>query len=443
MSRVREKFWLLKGFFAKYGKLIVITILVTLFVIFFASKLYSKLPSSKPTIRVGIVGQFNSNQLPTKILNILNAGLIQFNERLEPIPNIAESWTISDDGRKYIFKISPNNFWSDNTPLVASDIRLSIPNINIEAPDNYTLVFQIPTKFSPFISLLNIPIVNNESKIASQYSIKLKQKGSGIITHVTLESKKNKIVFFTYPTAKQALVSYKLGQVDTLLDLPSDLITEANDYGQIQEKSDISQSVLLIFNQADPNLKEKTVRQSIAYMLKDKTFGKKESLTTISPSSWSYNPLIKTYPFNPQRAKELTSSKISLELSTTPELLSIAENIKSQLDSDLYEITIKVVTSTPEHFQLYLTNFNIPNDPDQYREWHSTQTTNIGHGSDEKIDKLLEDGRTASDQKQRKAIYFDFQKTFAEELPALPLFHPSVFSITRRPEQLKILDNLF
>lgn len=440
MSKIREKIWLLSGFTKKYGGLVFFSLLVTILSIFILNKIISKIPKSKNTIRVGIVGQFNSNQLPPRILNVLNAGLISFNEKLEPISNIAEKWTISEDGRNYTFKLFPDKKWSDGGLLTANDVRISIPNIKVEALDNYTLNFQIPTKFSPFVSLLNIPLVSKDAKVAGNYNIKLKQRTSGIITQVLLESTDNKIIFQTYPTAKQAITAYKLGHVDTVLDLPNDLISEGNGFGQIVSSPNLSQTVLLIFNQTDPNLKEKQVRQSIAYMLKDKTFGEKESLTTINPLSWGYNPLVKTYPFNPQRAKELTKSKISLELSTTPDLLKIAENIKSQLDSDLFELNIKVITTAPEQFQLFLTSFNIPTDPDQYREWHSTQSTNIGKGNDEKIDKLLEDGRIVTDQKQRKAIYFDFQKTFAEELPAIPLYHPTTFSLTRRPQQLELFN---
>ncbi|OGD81589.1 hypothetical protein A2572_04365 [Candidatus Collierbacteria bacterium RIFOXYD1_FULL_40_9] len=438
MSKLREKIWLLSGFTKKYGGIVLFSLLVTVASIFAISKVLSKLPKNKQNVRVGIVGQFNSNQLPQRILNVLSAGLISFNSQLEPIPNIAENWTVSEDGRTYTFKLFPDKKWSNGQLLTANDVRISIPNIKIQAPDNYTLSFQIPTKFSPFVSLLNIPLVSKDSKVAGDYNIKLKQRTSGVITQVILESSQNQITFQTYPTARQALTAYKLGQVDTVLDLPSDLIAEANGFGQVTSFPNLSQTVLLIFNQTDPNLKEKQVRQSIAYMLKDKSFGEKESLTTINPLSWGYNPVVKTYAFNPQRAKELTKSKIALELSTSPELLKIAENIKTQLDSDIFEINIKVVTSTPEQFQLFLTNFNIPTDPDQYREWHSTQSTNIGRGNDEKIDKLLEDGRIITDQKQRKAIYFDFQKTFAEELPAIPLFHPTTFNLTRKPEQLEL-----
>jgi peptide/nickel transport system substrate-binding protein len=439
VSKLRENIWFLTSFFKKYQKFILGSLVFTIVFVIFGNTLLSRLPKTKKTISMGIVGQFGSNQLPTRVLEMLNSGLITLNERYEPIPNIAKSWTISEDGRTYSFELFADKKWSDGKPLIASNIKMSIPNIKIETRDPHTIMFTIPTKFSPFISLLNIPLVNNETKVAGNYDIKLKQKSSGIVTQITLESSSQKVIFYVYSTAKQALTAYKLGRVDTVLDLPSELLSESNQYGQIINKTDYSHAVMLVFNQTDPNLKDKNVRQAIAYAIKDKSFGQVEAFSTINPNSWSYNPIVKNYPFNPQRAKDLIKSKINFELATTPELLKIAENIKSQLDSDIFEINIKVVTSTPEQFQLFLTTLSIPSDPDQYREWHSTQSTNIGRGSDEKIDKLLEDGRITYDQKLRKSIYLDFQKTFAEELPALMLYYPATFTITRHPDSLELL----
>lgn len=435
----REKIWFISSFFKKYSSLIGITLVVTVPVLIFGNSLINKIPKPKSQARIGLIGQFNSNQLPLKVLNILDAGLISLNEKHEPIPNIAQKWDISADGRTYTFYLNSGKKWSDGKPLVASDIKMSIPNINIEVQDPDILKFTIPTKFSPFLSLLNIPLINQNAKIAGEHEIKLKQKSSGIITQINLESPDNNLIFSVYPTAKQALTAFKLGQIDMVLDLPSDLYNESASYGKTEKKTDTDHAIMMIFNQTDPNLKEKSVRQAIAYMLKDKTFGEAPALTSIHQNSWSFNPIVKTYDFNPQRAKELVKSKISLELATTPELLDVAESIKSQLDSEIFEINTKVVTSTPEQFQLFLTSYSIPSDPDQYRDWHSTQSTNIGKGSDEKIDKLLEDGRITADQKARKAIYFDFQKTFSEELPALVLFHPSVFNLYRNDSVLEYL----
>lgn len=435
----RERIWFIKGFVNKYLVQILFSLIITVLLAILVNFVLSKLPQNSAIYRIGIVGQFGSGQLPPYIINFLNAGLITLDAKHEPQPGLAERWEITEDGKTYTFYLRPGLKWNDGVDVKASDIKISIPNINIETVDPNIIRFRIPTKFSPFLSLLNIPLLSSKGKIIGQYDIRLKQKTSGVISQITVTSRNKSLIFNVFQTPKQAMTAFKLGQIDLALNLPSEFEAEAQSFGKVRKQVDLNHVVTLIFSQQDPNLKDKNTRQAIAYSLKDKTFGQTEAITTISPDSWAFNPLVKTYPYNSVRAKELIKTPITLELATTPELLSVAEDLRTQLNSDRIAISTKVVTSTPEQFQLLLKPFSIPSDPDQYRDWHSTQATNIGRGSDEKIDKLLEDGRITLDQKERKRIYFDFQKTFSEELPALVLFHPSTFNLARKEAYFDII----
>ncbi|MBI1339229.1 peptide ABC transporter substrate-binding protein [bacterium] len=51
-------------------------------------------------------------------------GLFTENEKSEPIPGVAESWTVSDDGLVWTFKLKPWE-WSDGVPLTADDFVFS------------------------------------------------------------------------------------------------------------------------------------------------------------------------------------------------------------------------------------------------------------------------------------------------------------------------------
>jgi peptide/nickel transport system substrate-binding protein len=440
INPLRERVWYIKGFISKYFGQILFSLALTILIVFLGSFILAKIPQAKPHYRIGIVGQFGAGQLPPYIMNFLKAGLVILDNKHEPQPGLAEKWDISPDGKTYTFYLRPGLKWNDGQAVTATDIKISIPNIDVETTDPNLVRFQIPTKFSPFLSLLNIPLLNSEGKIIGKSDIRLKQKSSGIISQIIVTTPDKTLIFNVFQTPKQAIVAFKLGQIDLALNLPSEYLDEVAGYGQINEQVDLDRVIMLVFSQQDQNLKEKSVRQGIAYSLSDKNLGQTEAITTISPASWAFNPLVKTYPHNPQRTKDLIKEPISLELATTPELLSIAEKLKEQLSSEQISINTKVVTSTPDQFQLLLTSYNIPSDPDQYRDWHSTQATNIGRGSDEKIDKLLEDGRITMEQKERKRIYFDFQKTFAEELPALVLYHPTVFNLARKDAYFKIIN---
>lgn len=60
----------------------------------------------------------------TIIENIMD-GLAAFDEKYEPVPALAQSWRISEDGRTYTFKIRRGISWTDGKPLNAGDFLYS------------------------------------------------------------------------------------------------------------------------------------------------------------------------------------------------------------------------------------------------------------------------------------------------------------------------------
>ena len=55
------------------------------------------------------------------IQNDLWEGLVALDAKGQPIPGAAESWTVSDDGKTYTFKLRADGKWSDGTPVTAGD----------------------------------------------------------------------------------------------------------------------------------------------------------------------------------------------------------------------------------------------------------------------------------------------------------------------------------
>ncbi|MBI2608588.1 MAG: peptide ABC transporter substrate-binding protein [Deltaproteobacteria bacterium] len=56
------------------------------------------------------------------IENIME-GLVQYDEKLQPIPAIAQSWDVSKDGKKYIFYLRKDVTWTDGVALTAHDFE--------------------------------------------------------------------------------------------------------------------------------------------------------------------------------------------------------------------------------------------------------------------------------------------------------------------------------
>ncbi|MCE7987675.1 MAG: peptide ABC transporter substrate-binding protein [Caldilinea sp. CFX5] len=55
----------------------------------------------------------------------LFAGLTRFNTDYEPVPYVAESFSISDDGTVYTFKFTPGLTWTNGDPVTAADFEWS------------------------------------------------------------------------------------------------------------------------------------------------------------------------------------------------------------------------------------------------------------------------------------------------------------------------------
>jgi len=60
-----------------------------------------------------------------EVLNNLMEGLTRYDENLKPVPALAESWGVLDDGRRYIFHLRKNARWSDGKPVLADDFVYS------------------------------------------------------------------------------------------------------------------------------------------------------------------------------------------------------------------------------------------------------------------------------------------------------------------------------
>lgn len=87
-------------------------------------------------------------------------------------PNLAESYTISKDGKTWTFKLRPGVKFHDGTPLTASSIKQSMERAmdpktaspltgqelasiqSISAPDDSTLIFQLKQSSAPLLSAL-------------------------------------------------------------------------------------------------------------------------------------------------------------------------------------------------------------------------------------------------------------------------------------------------
>jgi len=79
------------------------------------------------------------------IVGLLFNGLLKYNERLEIVGDLAESWTVSADGLTMTFRLRPTIRWHDGVPVTAEDVRFTYeklvdPNVHTPFSSSYEQV---------------------------------------------------------------------------------------------------------------------------------------------------------------------------------------------------------------------------------------------------------------------------------------------------------------
>src|ERR1700692_1720054 len=52
-------------------------------------------------------------------------GLLRYSPKLEPLPGLAESWTVGGDAKVYTFKLKPGVTWHDGKRLTSPHVLVS------------------------------------------------------------------------------------------------------------------------------------------------------------------------------------------------------------------------------------------------------------------------------------------------------------------------------
>jgi len=390
--------------------------------------------------KMGLTGRYHTDNLPNFILESVGDGLTKVNETGIVEPNLAKSWETPDKGKTWVFHLKDNIFWQDGKEVTSETINYQFSDVTIERPDSKTIIFKLQDPFSPFPVVVSKPVFKKGLLGTGEWKVTKATIAGGFVQKLVLvDEEKNKKIYKFYPTEERAKTAYKLGKVNTLVNIFNPTPFDTWKTAEIIPEVDRGNVVAIFFNTQDTLLSEKSIRQALVYAI-EKDFEGERALSPISPDSWAYNPQVKSYSYDIGRAKDLLDDLpeevkeiLNIKLVTTPTLLPIAEKITQDWQKVGAKTTAQVYSGIPTDYQALLAVFDYPTDPDQYSIWHSIQeSTNISHYQNPRIDKLLEDGRVELNLEERKKIYLNFQRFLVEDSPAAFLYHPISYKITRK-----------
>ena len=140
-----------------------------------------------PTLDPHLTTDATSAQVIVEIFG----GLVTIDRNLDVVPDLAESWDISADGRVYTFRIRPDAVFHDGKPVTAEDVRWSLERVTD------------PLTEAPNVDQYLGDIVGVDAKLAGDVlEISGVQVINGRTIEITIDAPKS---FFlakmTYPTA--------------------------------------------------------------------------------------------------------------------------------------------------------------------------------------------------------------------------------------------------
>ncbi|HEX7157602.1 MAG TPA: ABC transporter substrate-binding protein [Edaphobacter sp.] len=285
----------------------------------------------------------------------------------------------------------------------------------------------------------------------------------------------DRIRFVVVPDTITSALELQKGSADLASNVVTlDMVHTLESVPNLKVESGPSSVVIYTnFNVRDPALKDKRVRQAIAYAMDRQEIinsiwrGQAWQANTWLPAGhWARanDAQLEQYPHDVERARRLLDEagfpagkdgvrlRITLKTSTDESTRLMAAVLQQQLRAAGIRLEIRSAEFgtfysdvTKGAFQMYALRWIGSNeDPDIFRYAYSSgafppKGANRGRYSNARVDALLSEAAGEMDQVKRREEYVEVQKILAEELPGIPLWCPNNEVIhTRRIENVRL-----
>jgi len=469
-----------------------------------------------------LAGDASSHSVASLIIN----GLVKYDKDLTLIGDLADSWDISKDSLVITFHLKKGIKWTDGVEFTAHDVMFGYKTIidektptaysedfkqvkKAEVLDKYTFRVTYEKPFAPALgswgNLTVLPKHLLEGKDITKSELGRHPVGMGPFKflkwtpgqEVVMEANPgyfegrpyiDRYVYRVIPDPATMFLELKAGGIDWMGLTPIQYTRQTNtpyfEKNFIKYKYPVPAYTYLGLNlclrreqgtgqciEKHPWFSDKRVRQAIAYAIDKQEvvggvlFGLGSPATgPFVPKTWPYNPNVKKYEYNPEKAKELLAEagwkdsdgdgildkdRRPFEFTIlTNQGNSVRINTATIIQWRLAMVGIKINVRTLEwstfinefidkrRFEAVILGWSLGLDPDQYDIWHSSKTKekefNFVSYKNSEVDELLEKGRRTFDIEKRKKMYHRIHEILAEELPYIFLYVPDATPVVHK-----------
>ncbi len=345
-----------------------------------------------------------NNSTDVDINRLVFSGLLKYDKNLELQPDLAESFSVSDDNKIYTFVLKDNIKWHDGESLTADDVIFTIKTIQnpqfnsphfgkfrdvkIEKIDDKTIKFTLKENFAGFLSSLTLGIVPEHiwgnitpanSRLAEanikpigsgpyKFS-KIQKETDGRIVSYTLESFDQyydklpyikTVQFKFYANITEALDALQKQNIDGIKFLPFGSKIELSQMKTLNYHTlSIPQYTALFFNQStNDKLATKAVREALAYainkeQLVNDIFNNEATVIDgpLLPDSVGYYPEIKKYNYDTTTAAKLLEDAGWLNMENEQYRKKENEILEINLTTVDIADTVKVAEKVKEYWE--------------------------------------------------------------------------------------------
>ncbi|QOL13978.1 ABC transporter substrate-binding protein [Dickeya dianthicola] len=410
-------------------------------------------------------------------------------------PGLAQSWTVSPDGKVYTFTLREARF-SDGSPVTAQDAVFSLSRIRdskeslwrdsysiidtLAAPDAHTLVVTLKSASAPFLSQLALPnasvLPENIVHRLGEETFAEKPVGSGafviqswargdkiVLTknpyywqadHVSLDG----VEWQTIPDDNTRMLKVQAGELDAALSVPFSRLASLQKDPNLKVTQDPStREDHLLINHAHGLLGKVEVRQALDYAI-DKSAIVKTVTFNYGTVANSYIPKGALYyyadnlqrPYDPQKAKQMLKAAGASGLTLNYVVNAgdevdeqIAVLLQQQLAKAGVAVNLQKVDPSQNWSMLVAGDFDLSVnywtndilDPDQKTTFvlgHDSNMNYMTRYQNDQVKALVAAARVEMDPKKREQMYIDLQKMAKDDVNWIDLYYSPYRNVTRK-----------